>query len=733
MPEVHTFCQTCQAVCGVTLTVENNTIVATRSDRANPYSEGYLCSKGVSGAEFVSGGTDRLVNCMKRGADGVLQPIDKHVAVREIAQKLRELLEQHGPRALGLFFGTATYFDCIGKPLLKDLLYKIGSPNLFSTFTIDQSSKTVAASRMGLWMTGRPVYDQCDLLLLAGTNPLVSHQGWPLNPLPAANVHNHVRRARQMGIRMIVIDPRRTELAAAADLFIQPRPGTDAAIFAALLREVLVNGWEDRAFVHRWTINLEQLRGAVEPFSCDRVAEFAGVAAEDLRTAARWLGAARKPGIGTGTGVDMGPHCNAAEHLIEALTALTRGYVRAGDRLSNPGMLSSRIEVETLLPPDRPWERGPRCASDSHYGRLLGEFPASLLPDEIMSGGPDAIRALIVDGANPIACLGEPERVRKAFRQLELLICIEPRASSATAQLAHYVIAPTLQFERAEVTAFSEMMFPRPFVQFAPRALDPPPQTMGEDEFVWELARRLGIQLSLKNVPFGADFGTWPIELPLDMTTPPVREELIEWIVAQSPISMQDLRANPHGLMREVDVRVRSPERDDGVRRDLCPEDVSVEIAAVANDLAAPPERAPFVLISRRIREIINTSFHENTKARRHHEVNWLYVHPSDLEALGVGEQDGLLIEGQHGSIVGYAKADPSLRPGTVAMTHCWAARDTANFLGIEGGHTSKLVSLQDSLQTINRMPLQTSIPVRLRALGKTLAEAKQLQQQAAG
>ncbi|MDB5584178.1 MAG: hypothetical protein JWR80_9354 [Bradyrhizobium sp.] len=715
----------------MTLMVEDNRIVSAKSDRHNPNSEGYFCIKGTLGAEFSNGAEDRLVQCMKRGEDGGFHPIDKYQAVDEIAERLRGILDRHGPRALALFFGTATYFDCIGKPLLKDLLYTIGSPNLFSTLTIDQSSKWVATGRMGTWLNGRPVYDQCDVLLMAGTNPLVSHQGYPLNPFPSTNIANHVRRARQLGIKMIVIDPRRTELAEAADLFIQPRPGTDASIFASLLREIFVNGWEDHAFAQRWTTNLETLRDAVMPFTSELVAEHAGISPDDLRQAARWLGEARKPGIGTGTGVDMGPHCNVSEHIVEALAALTGGYVRAGDRISNPGMLTQRLDIEALLPPMRTWEQEPKCVSDPRFGKLLGEFPASLLPDEILHDGKDAIRALIVDGGNPIACLGDPERAKKAFRNLELLISIEPRLSSATARLSHYVIAPTLQFERAEVTAFADGLFTAPFAQYAPRAIQPPPQTMGEDEFVWGLGKRLGLQITLKNVPFGADYGTWP-GLELDMVTPPVREDLIGWMVAQSPVSMDDLKAHPHGLTRETNAILRPAEMDDGARMDLCASDVVEEIAAVARELGRPAGDGRYRLISRRVRELINTTFINNPKARRHNDVNWLYVHPVDMAELGIEERGGVTMEGDHGSIVGYAKADPTMRPGTVSMTHCWVPADADDLLATQGSHTSALVSMREHLQSINRMPLQTNIPVRLRALGRSLDEAKELRQAAA-
>ena len=91
MKEVHTYCRNCQGTCGMTLKVEDNRIVSATSDRLNPYSEGYFCIKGTLGAEFASGAENRLVECLKRGADGALHPIDKYQAVDEIAEKLRDI------------------------------------------------------------------------------------------------------------------------------------------------------------------------------------------------------------------------------------------------------------------------------------------------------------------------------------------------------------------------------------------------------------------------------------------------------------------------------------------------------------------------------------------------------------------------------------------------------------------------------------------------------------------
>nr|WP_176392237.1 molybdopterin-dependent oxidoreductase [Sphingomonas sp. CDS-1] len=724
MREVHTYCRNCQGNCAMTLKVENNRIASASSDKASPYSEGYFCIKGTLAAELCNGAEGRLTQCLKRGEDGVLRPIDKYQAVEEIAEKLRVILDRHGPRALGIFFGTTTYFDCVGKPMLKSFFHAIKSPNVFSTVTIDQSAKLLAPARMGAWAGGRPVYHQADVVLLAGTNPILSHQGWPLNPFPATNVARHVRRAKEKGIKLIVIDPRRTESAEAADLFIQPRANTDAAIFAALAREILANGWEDRNFLDRWAVNLHILRDAVEPFTIERVADFAGISADDLRLAARWLGEARKPALGTGTGTNFARHGNIAEHLILSIVALKGAFVRAGEVMPSPGIFKPRPDVEGVFPPRRTWEQEPKCASDPRYGKLGGEFPASILADEILHEGKDAIRALIIDGGNPVACMGEPERMAAALEHLDLLISFEPRPDSASARLAHYVIAPVLQFERNDVTSTADLMMPMPYALYAPKAIDPPEQVMGEDEFVWELARRLGVDMIFKDQPLGMDFDADPHGLPLDLDQPFDRDAIIDWIVAKSAVTMEELRANPHGISFEPTKRLKSAEEDNGARLDLCADDMAEEIKAVAADLEDVADDR-FILISRRVRDFLNTTYIGTPTAKRHNEVNWLYLHPDDMGRLAVGERDGITIMGEHGEIIGYVRPDATMRQGVVAMTHCWASMEDDNALGTKGGHTSKLVSMHVDLQPINRMPLQSGIPVRLQPLGLNLEQAK--------
>jgi anaerobic selenocysteine-containing dehydrogenase len=723
-----TYCRNCASNCGLILDVEDGKILSVVNDKENIVSEGYACIKGKMAADLHNGEENRLMQCMKRGEDGKYYPIDKYQAIDEIAEKLQDILQRRGPRALGAFFGTTSYSDSVGKPFIKSLLHALGAPSIFTTMTVDQSSKWVTAARMGVWANGKPVYTETDVVLIAGCNPLVSHQGYPMTPFPATNVVGHIREGKARGIKIIVIDPRYTEMARLADLFIQPKPGYDAAIFAALIREVLAQGWGDLAFAQRWTVNFETLREAVEPFTLDRVAAAAGVPVEQLAQAARWLGEAKKPGIGTGTGVDMAAFSNTTEHLVEALTGLVGAYIRAGEKIPNPGVFMQRPDVEMVIPPDRSWERPPFCASDKTFGKLMGEFPASIFPDEILNGGDESIRALLVSGANPAMALGEPDRVNAALDALELLVTFDPRLDSGTAQKAHYVMAPTLQFERAEVTTFTEMVFHFPFIQYAAQAKVAPPQTIGEDEFVWRLAKKLGVQLTLKNLPFGVDFGSVPGGLAIDMEsdTPPNRDELLAWLVNQTPVSFDVLKAHPHGYSPDLGEKIlgEAPE-DSGARLDLCPSDVREEIGAVAAALEQPASM-PFMMTVRRIRESFNSSFQQHSTTVKRHGTNRLYMHPDDAARLGGADDSAMRLWSAHGEVIAYLKADATMRPGSVSLNHCWGSpANQPDPWFLRGAHTGRLISLQIGLQSINRMPLQSGVPVAIERLDFTLEEAQ--------
>ncbi len=285
--EVKSFCRICIGACGMVLTLDDNRrIIAIRGDKDHPASQGYVCVKGLQ-APDAHNGPQRLRNPLKRMPDGTFQRFALEQALDEIAEQLRLIIERDGAEAVAAFRGTQSGLNSTANYMLPAWLQAIGSPSFFSTMTVDQSAKWVTVERLGTWAAGRQPFHESDVLMVIGGNPLVSISTVGFDTI---NVAKRIKEAKARGIKLIVIDPRFTETARHADLFLQPRPGEDPAIVAGLLRIILSEGWHDRGLLRALRDNLDGLRRAVEPFTAEYV-ERAPVCRRDSSRAAELFAA----------------------------------------------------------------------------------------------------------------------------------------------------------------------------------------------------------------------------------------------------------------------------------------------------------------------------------------------------------------------------------------------------------------------------------------------------------
>ncbi len=220
-----TYCRNCGAFCGINVEVEDNKVTAVSGDKGNGGSEGYFCIKGYSSMDFHNG-EDRLVNCKKRQSDGSVADIDQEALMDEVAEKLKAIIDEHGPRSVAFFNGTHGY-GTLSMPLFKSFLNCIGTPNVFSTQTIDQSAKWVKDGRFGMVPTWKYNDTEADVLMAVGNNPAVSHMGKPWTGIRNTGVHKSIRTAKKRDMTFIVVDPRLTETARMADIHLQINPGDD--------------------------------------------------------------------------------------------------------------------------------------------------------------------------------------------------------------------------------------------------------------------------------------------------------------------------------------------------------------------------------------------------------------------------------------------------------------------------------------------------------------------------
>ena len=708
MPESkQSFCRNCSALCAMTLTVEDNKILDVAPDgKASPYGA-YMCAKGRSSVDFHNG-ENRLTQCLKRSSTGSYDPIDAQCALDEIAATLKALVDQYGPRSVALYHGTGAYRSVLGAQLEKSFLSAIKTPNLFSTMTIDQSAKWVTAGRMGVMASGKPAFDDVDLSVIVGNNPVVTHQTYPFGPGESGAPGKSFIAAKTRGAKMIVIDPRKTETARFADLVIQPLPGQDAAIFAAIAHILLRDNTYNNSFAEKHLSQLTELREAVAPFTPELAAERADIPVEQIELAAQWIGEAKRPFIGSGTGPSMSLHSNLNDHMIEVVNALVGGYRREGDVVRNPGTLNPRQFVEMAVPPTRSWQKGDKCHTED-IGKLFGEFPTALLPQEILTEGPNKIRALIVFGGDPLMALGDPEVALPAFQHLDLLVSLDARMNE-TAEQAHYVIASSLPFERHDLSIPGDSLYPKAFAQYAPPIIEKPEQTVHDWEFFWEIAARMDLPLTLKYWAYGKEFDAYEDGLPLPMDTVPDPEDMIRFLCKNSRVSFEELKANPSGVRPAFPEQLVKPKPDDWQGKlQLCPDDIAAELKQV---LSESPERG-FYLTSRRILEAMNSAYRDGARTRRKYPINWAYMNPEDMAELDIAEGDHITLGSEFSAIEAVAKADKNLRRRIVSMTHLFGRIGKRNNPEQTGGsYTGHLTSLQKYLEPINFMPRFSGVPI---------------------
>jgi anaerobic selenocysteine-containing dehydrogenase len=704
MHEARSFCRTCIAGCGVILTIDDEgQITSMRGDRDHPISEGYVCFKGLQARSSHHGHT-RLLHPLERQTDGRMAQITPERAFDEIAAQLRTILDHDGPQAIGLFRGTGAFHTTTAFAIHGGFLEALGSSQLFTTLTIDQSAKMVAAGRLGAWHAGKEHIDTLDVAMIFGCNPLISHSAGGL--LLSAPV-KRLKQAKARGMKLVVIDPRRTETAQYADLFIQPYPGEDPSIAAGILRVILNEGWHDAEFCERYVAGLQTLQRAIEPFTPAYVAARAGIRAQDLIQAARMFSIESRHGtVVTGTGPNMSPHSNLAEHLAQCIDVVCGRFKRPGDRMPNPDLLAPSSEwYAEVVPASRPWDLKPPSRIRG-AGNLFGERLTGTLADEILTPGPGQIKALIVNGANIANSVPDKTRMLEALRALELLVVIDPHLT-ATARLAHYVIPTTLQYERADIPiTLGFPLYLDAWTQYTPAIIEPPKTSEVVDDWVvfWSLAKRLGLKVNYAGAP-------------LDMLERPTSESLLRMSMRNASLTLDELKEQPNGISWNPEhvSLVQSGRPGAAARFTVAPEDVLQEIASVLGETSGVDGFA-FRLAVRRSRDLNGSIGHQTPSVRRRNPYNPLYVNPDDMAQLGLAAGDWVDVSSVSGRISAIVASDPAVRRGVVSMSHNWGdlGNDPADYPRY-GASTNFLTQADVGCESINAMPRMSAIPVNVR------------------
>jgi anaerobic selenocysteine-containing dehydrogenase len=728
MSETHpSICRLCTAFCPILVEVEDGRAIRVTGDPGNDLFHGYTCPKGRALPEQHASAS-RLLHSLKREADGARCPIAVERAMDEIAAKVSAIVARHGPRAVAVYLGTGTLPYPATMPAARSWLRGVGSPMFFTPGTIDQPGKSTAMALHGGWQAGEQGFDGADTYLLVGMNPVISKCHGILSQNPGRKLKDAVAR----GLKLIVLDPRRTETVRRAALHLQLRPGEDPALLAGIVRVVIEERLYDAEFVAENAEGLERLAEAVRGFTPDYVSERAGVPAQDVVRAARIFAGARRGCAIAGTGPSFATRGTLTEYLCLCLNTLCGRWARAGEKVPRPNvMLPAHVARAQPIPPFPAWGFGEKMRVRGLTASAAG-LPTAALSDEMLLEGEGQVKVLFSVGGNPMLAWPDQRRTRAALDKLELLVAIDCELS-ATAELADYVIAPKLSFETPGMSHAVEGLkyygfglgFPRPWAQYAPRIAKPPEgsELIEEWEFFHGLARRMGIAMKLMtSFRSGPYVESPPLSFMLDDGDPPTTERILEEVTRTARVPLEEVKRHPNGrVWDEIDDRVQPRQAGNTDRLQLGDPYIMRELLELrAEDYLKrrSDDEYPFLLVSRRSNNFINSIGRSIAKLTAGRPYNPAFVHPQDLAALGIASGQGIEIRSAHDAIWAVAETDDTLRRGVVAMSQNFGGQPDEDQRYRElGSNTGRLTAVDLDYDPVSGIPRMGALPVSIAPL----------------
>jgi formate dehydrogenase len=466
-----TACILCECNCGLEVQLggdDGRRLVRFRGDRRHPASAGYACEKPHR-LDYYQHGRDRLTQPLRRRADGSFEPIAWDVAIAEVAERLAKVRDTHGGETI-FYYGGGGQGNHLPGAYSTATRRALASRYRSSALAQEKTGEFWIAHRM-MGSPTRADFEHCDVALFLGKNPWHSH-----SIQRARVVLKEISRDPER--TLIVIDPRRTETAALADIHLQVRPGKDAwlvtALVAILVQEQLLN----RDFLGAHANGVDAMVAVFRNVDVSEFSRRAGVDETLVRKAARAIGGAKRLASMEDLGVQMNRHSTLLSYLHRLLWMSTGNFGKQGTHYVPTALVNFTDGSAKRTSP----VAGARI--------IAGLVPCNVIADEILTDHPKRYRAMIIEAANPVHSLADSKRMRQALATLDTVVAIDV-AMSESAEAAHYVLPAASQFEKAEATFFN-FEFPQNYFQLRPRLYPPPPGPLPEAEIHARLCEALG-------------------------------------------------------------------------------------------------------------------------------------------------------------------------------------------------------------------------------------------------
>jgi anaerobic selenocysteine-containing dehydrogenase len=432
---VRSTCNLCQIGCGVLVHVKNQAVTSVEGDTESPLNKGVLCSKGLASLEYLYH-PDRLMHPLQRVGDkgeGKWKQISWDEALNTIAERMTRAKDKYGAESVAFIVGASK----TGASYPKRFATAFGSPNVSWMGHVCFSPRVIA-SRLTYGFYAVPDYEYPPACLVVWGNNMAE---------TLHHVHRRAVQAVEKGTKLIVIDPREIDLASKADLWLQPRPGSDLALALGVINVIVNEGLYDKDFVETWTVGFDQLKAHIQDYSPERIEEITWVPAEKTRALARAYAGNRPAGIQWGNGIDHGINSFQTARALSILRAITGNLgVPGGEALWYVPLapLADEQPIPMSKVPEDRWARrlGIEHQTLPSIKRVLPQRIVKTILDE----DPYPIQVLCVHGSNPLLSFPNAQETYRALKKVDFLV-VADLFMTPTAAMADIVLPAATYFE----------------------------------------------------------------------------------------------------------------------------------------------------------------------------------------------------------------------------------------------------------------------------------------------
>jgi anaerobic selenocysteine-containing dehydrogenase len=677
-------CPLCEATCGLELTLDGGAIVGVRGDDADVFSKGFLCPKGASFGH-LDADPDRLRTPRVR-RDGKLVPATWDEAFAAVHRGLSKIIEGYGRDAVAVYLGNPTVHSLAGGLYAGTLIKALGSRNVYSASTLDQMPKQVACGYLFGSARAVPVpdIDRTDFLLILGADPYSSNGSlWTVPDAPG-----RLKALQARGGRFVVVDPRRSRTARAADRYVPIRPGTDVYLLLGMVHELFAR---DLVRPIGYVNGVEEVRALVEPFPPEVVAPRCGVDATTIRDLTRRLAEAERAAVYGRIGTTTVESGTVTSWLVDVLNALTGNLDRPGG---------------AMFPLPAHERRGTGGGKGFRVGRwhsrvrglpeVVGELPAVTLADEIETSGDGQVRALVTMAGNPTVSVPNAGRLDAAIAGLDFMVCIDPYVNETTRH-ADVILPPPPPSRAAHYDVAFLYFSIRNVAKFSPPALPLDDGALDECDIVTRVAAigaGLGPEADLDALaeqelraalqPLADRAGVEVTDLRARLSGDTRAERLLDLRLRTGPygdrfgavpdgLSLATLKRHPHGVdLGPLEPRLPEILRTPSGRVELCPDPIAAEVRRLAS--APAPGEAPdadtFVVVGRRHLRTNNSWMHNVPTLVKGRELCTLVVNRGDAARLGLVAGGTAEVTSRVGRVELTVEVTDDIAPGVVSIPH---------------------------------------------------------------